>query len=79
LSGDDGIVRFSTRFTDKPSGFIYFDPSRTGVDKIKQSVTKQKLTIFTSETSKKDIDNPFHIKPEGKIVNAENINLDEEN
>ena len=76
LSVDDGIVRLSTRYTNKPSCFIYFDPSQTNVDKIKQALIKKKLTIFLSNSETKDVVNPFHIKPEGVVKKALEVAID---
>ncbi|MGE5399722.1 MAG: 4Fe-4S binding protein [Ignavibacteriales bacterium] len=78
LSADEGIVRFSTRFLDVPSAIIFFNAEKTNVDKIKKALVKPMLTIFTSETQTKDIDNPFHIKPEGKVLKATEISIDED-
>jgi len=78
LSADSGVVRFSTRYFDVPSGIIYFNPKVTSVEKIKKAVTLPKLTIFLRDTETKDVINPFHIKPEGKIVNASELKIDEE-
>ncbi|NJD21755.1 MAG: 4Fe-4S binding protein [Melioribacter sp.] len=78
LSADNGIVRLSTKYEDKPYGYIFFDPSQTSVDKIKSALVKQNLTIFVTETEKKDIPNPFHIKPEGKVLRATELNFEED-
>lgn len=76
LSADEGIVRLSTRYDGSPLGYIYFDPSKTNAETIKAALIKPKLTIFVSETETKDMDNPFHIKPEGNVVKAASLNLD---
>ena len=78
LSADNGIVRLSTRYTDGPSAFVFFDPSQTDVEKIKKALIKPMLTIFLSETETKDIANPFHIKPEGEVVKSTALNIDSE-
>jgi len=78
LSADNGIVRLSTRYDNGPTAYLYFDASQTNVGKIKEALVKEKLTIFLSETETKDIDNPFHIKPDGKVVSASDIKIDEE-
>jgi len=70
LSADNGIVRLRTSYEDQPTGHIYFDPSQTTAEKIKASLVKKNLTIFVTETETKDIPNPFHIKPEGKVEKA---------
>lgn len=72
LSADNGIVRLRTSYEDQPVGQIYFDPSQTTVDKIKAALVKKNLTIFVTETETKDIPNPFHIKPEGKVEKSTN-------
>lgn len=78
LSADEGIVRLSTHYTDSPSAFLYFDPSKTDVEKIKNALIKPMLTVFLSDTETKDIENPFHIKPEGKVIKATELNIDNE-
>ncbi len=78
LSADNGIVRLSTRYSDGPTAYLFFDPSQTDVEKIKAALVKEKLTVFLSDTETKDIDNPFHIKPEGKVLSYKEIFLDEE-
>ncbi|MFA7419956.1 MAG: 4Fe-4S binding protein [Melioribacteraceae bacterium] len=70
LSADNGIVRLRTSYEDQPVGHIYFDPTQTNADKIKASLVKKNLTIFVTETETKDIPNPFHIKPDGKVEKA---------
>jgi polyferredoxin len=79
ISADDGIVRLSTRYDEMPKGYIFFDPSQTDVEKIKAALVKENLTVFTSETETKDIKNPFKIKPEGVVVPAIDLSIDEEN
>ena len=78
LSADEGIVRLSTRYTDSPSAFIYFDPSKTNVEKIIKALVKPMLTVFLNETETKDIANPFHIKPEGKVLKSIEVMIDSE-
>lgn len=77
LSADKGIVRFSTRYTDKPYAYIFFDPNQTSVEKIKEALVKPILTVFV-KTETKDIKNPFKIKPEGKVLNYFEANIDED-
>lgn len=79
ISADDGIVRLSTRYDGMPMGYIFFDPSQTDAEKIKAALVKENLTVFTSETETKDIKNPFSIKPDGKVVPAIDLSIDEEN
>ncbi len=78
LSADEGIVRLSTRYTTTPSAFIYFDNSKTNVEKIKLALVKPMLTVFLSDTETKDIENPFHIKPDGKVFKSTDILIDSE-
>lgn len=73
LSGNEGIVRFRTGFDEVPCGFIYFDKTKVTLETIKALLVKPKFTVFTSETETEDIVNPFHIKPEGKIINAKDL------
>jgi polyferredoxin len=78
LSADEGIVRLSTRYVDVPSGYIFFNPAKTKVELIKAALTKNKLTVYTSDTESKEIDNPFHINPEGKVYKPAELNIDED-
>ncbi|NWF90024.1 MAG: 4Fe-4S binding protein [Ignavibacteriaceae bacterium] len=78
LSADNGIVRLSTRYIDEPKAFLYFDPAQTNIEKIKEALTKKTLTVFTSETQTKDLENPFNIKPEGKVIKASDAKIDDE-
>jgi Pyruvate/2-oxoacid:ferredoxin oxidoreductase delta subunit len=78
LSADDGIVRLSTRYLDVPSVIVYFDPSQTDAEKIKAALVKPQLTVFLSETETRDIENPFKIDPEGKVLRTSDLNIDEE-
>ena len=78
LSADEGIVRLSTRYTESPSAFIYFDPSKTSVDNIKKALVKPMLTVFLNDTDTKDIVNPFHIKPEGRVIKSIEAKIDSE-
>lgn len=78
LSADNGIVRLSTRYTDKPYGFVYFDRTQTNIEKIKTALEKRTLTIFVTETETKNMENPFHIKAVGEIKKATEISIDDE-
>ena len=78
LSADEGIVRLSTRYVDVPSGYIYFDPAKTKLELIQAALTKDKLTVFTSDTESKEMENPFHIKAEGSIYKPSDLNIDDE-
>jgi NAD-dependent dihydropyrimidine dehydrogenase PreA subunit len=70
LSADNGIVRLSTRYVDQPYGYVVFDPTQTKVETIKAALSKRTLTIFVTDTEKKDMPNPYHIVPEGKVEKA---------
>ena len=76
LSADNGVVRFSTRFFDVPSGIVLFDPSATDVEKLKKALSQPKLTVFLTSNKTKEFTNPFHIGTEGKVVPAAELNLD---
>ncbi len=78
LSGDEGIVRFSTRYLDGPSGIVFFDASKTNPDNIKKLLTVQTLTYFVSDTETKNAPNPFKIKPDGKVLKATELSIEEE-
>jgi polyferredoxin len=75
LSGNEGIVRFATGYSDGPRGYVFFNASKTNLDAIKSALTIKKFTIFTSDTETEEMDNPFHITPEGKLYNATEINF----
>jgi hypothetical protein len=70
LSADSGIVRLSTRYLDVPSGLVYFDPSKTTAAKVAAALTKPELTVFRTETETETFANPFHIKADGKVITA---------
>ncbi len=76
LSADDGVVRMSTRWTDKPTAYIFFVKEKTTVEKIKAALVKPMLTVFISDTETKDIKNPFKIKPDGEVTNATDLKID---
>ena len=76
LSADNGVVRFSTRFLDVPSGIVLFDPSATDIEKVKKALGQPKLTVFLTSDKTKEFTNPFHIESEGKVVPAAELNLD---
>jgi len=60
--------------------FVYQDilDNSPNVEKIKTALTKPMLTVFLSDTETKDIENPFHIKPEGKVFKSTEILIDSE-
>jgi NAD-dependent dihydropyrimidine dehydrogenase PreA subunit len=68
LSADDGIVRLATRYAEVPYADVYFDPAQVTVEKIKAELVKPKLTVFLSGGNTKEMDNPFHLKPENGVV-----------
>ena len=70
LSADPGIVRLSTRYMKAPMGLVFFDPEKTSVEKIRAALVKPQLTVFLNDTDTRDIPNPFHLNPEGKIMTA---------
>ena len=78
LSADEGIVRLSTRYSGGPQAYVYFDPTKTNAEKIKAALVKTTLTIFITETETKDMENPFHIKPDGEVVQATSLNIDDD-
>ncbi len=78
LSGDEGIVRFSTRYLDEPSGIVFYDATKTNPDKIKKLLTVQTLTYYVSDTETKNAPNPFKIKPGGKVLKATELSIEEE-
>jgi len=76
LSADEGVVRLSTRWTDAPTTYIFFVKEMTNVEKVKEALVKPMLTIFINETETRDIKNPFNIKPEGTVTNADDLDID---
>lgn len=73
LSGYDGIVRFRTGWFHEPSGFVYFNASKTDLETVRDALIKSKFKIYVSETETEEMDNPFHIKPNGTLINAKDI------
>ncbi len=78
LSGDEGIVRFSTRYFEEPNGIVFYDASKTDPEKIKKLLTVPTLTYYVNDTETKNAPNPFKIKPEGKVLKATEISIEEE-
>jgi hypothetical protein len=78
ISGDDAVVRFSTRHLEVPSAIIFFDASKTDVEKLKKSLVQPKLTVYLSSDKTREMENPFHLKPEGKVMPAAEVKLDDE-
>ena len=78
LSADNGIIRFSTRYEDKPYGYLFFDPKQTSIDSIKAALMKPTMTVFITDTEKKNIRNPFHIKAEGTVKKATALQIDDD-
>ena len=76
ISADDGVVRFSTRYLDAPSGIVLFDTSMTSLEKVKAALRQPKLTVFMASKQTKEFTNPFHIEADGKVVSAAELNLD---
>ena len=50
LSADEGVVRLSTRFVMFPQVTFISIPDKTSEKAIKSALTKEKLTIFVTET-----------------------------
>lgn len=73
LSGNEGIVRFTTGFDGASFGYVYFDKMRVKIEDIKALLIKAKFTVFVSDKETEEVENPFHIQPEGKILNAKDI------
>ncbi len=73
LSNNKGIVRFSTRYTDKPVAMVYFDPKKTTADKVKQTLESPKLKVHFRDGSVKEVENPYKSKPEGEVIEAANL------
>lgn len=76
LSADSGIVRLSTRWEERPTAYIYFHNSKTTVEKIKEALVRPNLTVFTTQTTTKDMKNPFKIKPDGTVTSAVDVKID---
>ncbi len=76
LSGNKGIVRFATRFTNTPTAFIFFNEDKTNLEEVKQTITADTLSVHYSKGVIKKMKNPFKIKPEGNLTNASEINID---
>ena len=76
LSADEGVVRLSTRWADRPMAYVFFVKEKTSAEKIKEALVKPMLTVFINETETTDIKNPFKINPEGTVTNADDLDLD---
>ncbi len=73
LSNNKGIVRFSVRYTDKPVAMVYFNPEKTTLEEVKQTVSSPKLKVHFRDGSVKEFDNWFKSKPEGEVIAANEI------
>jgi ferredoxin len=78
LSADDGVVRFSTRYMEGPTGLVFFDPAKTTAEKVRAALAKPTLTVFRTETETQDMTNPFHIPLEGTEKKAVDLRLEDE-
>ena len=73
LSNNKGIVRFSTRYTDKPVAMVYFDPEKTTLEEVKKTISAEKLKVHFRDGSVKEVENPFKSKPDGEVIQAAEI------
>ncbi|MCD6234449.1 MAG: 4Fe-4S binding protein [Candidatus Marinimicrobia bacterium] len=70
LSGNDGIVRFETLYTDRPIAHIYFDPTQVDSAEIVEMLTSPTMTVYLRDGSSRDFDNPFHPEEPFKVIPA---------
>jgi hypothetical protein len=70
LSGNDGIVRFETLYTDKPIAHIYFDPAQVDSAEIVKMLTSPTMTVYLQDGSTRDFENPFHPEEPYKVISA---------
>ncbi len=73
LSNNKGIVKFSTKYTDKPVALVYFDPTKTNIDEVKKTISASKLKVHFRDGSVKEVENPYKSKPEGEIITASEL------
>jgi NAD-dependent dihydropyrimidine dehydrogenase PreA subunit len=78
LSGNEGIVRFSIRYDNCVTGYVYYDRSKTTEGDIRSALQQDKLSFFVSDTEQQEINNPFHIQPAGESCKASEVNIDED-
>jgi hypothetical protein len=78
LSADDGVVRLSTRYLDGPVGIVFFDPAQTTAEKVRQALARPVLTVFRTQAETQEMENPFHLTAEGRVVKAENLAIEGE-
>ncbi len=76
LSGNRGIVRFATRFTDTPTAFVYFNEEKTTPEEVKKAIASDTLNVHYSKGVIKKMKNPFKVKPEGIIKSALDVHID---
>ncbi|MDD3807590.1 MAG: 4Fe-4S binding protein, partial [Candidatus Marinimicrobia bacterium] len=70
LSGNDGIVRFRTLYTDRPVAHIYFDPSQVDSATVVELLTSPTMTVYFSDDTIRDFENPFNPQEPYKMISA---------
>jgi hypothetical protein len=75
LSNNEGIVRLATVYTDAVYAYVYFDPEKTTVEKVKEDLMSKKITVTYVSGEKETVDNPFELNPTGVVKTAVEVNL----
>ncbi len=75
LSQHDGILGLETFYTDRPVGWIYFDPTRIDTARIKQALTAPELLVKYTNGETKPMKNPFRFENRGQIRRVDEIEL----
>ncbi len=75
LSNNEGIVRLTTVYTDAIYAYVYFNPEKTTVEKVKEDLMSKKITVTYVNGEKDTVDNPFELNPVGEVKTAVEVNL----
>ncbi len=79
LSGNKGIVRFATRFTNVPTAYVYFNEEKANLNNVIKTISADTLSVHYSKGVIKKMKNPFKLKPEGIVKLATEITIDTNN
>ncbi len=78
LSQHDGILGLETFYTDRPVGWIYFDPAQIDTARIRKLLTVPELQVKYTNGEIKPLKNPFRVEGKGKIVTVDQVKQEKE-
>lgn len=77
LSNDEGVVRFATDYSTEILAYVFFNPKKTTVEKVIESIKAKKITVTFVGGKKEEVDNPFELNPVGVVKPAIEVDLPE--